>query len=651
MDESMQIRKESIFKAWNIFVTVGNIQSSARPGIAESWLRCKQLEINPYSFRIQRMDPATIESELRAHKNLIETSVPIMRNLFSFVDGSGFLISLANDKAMILDIVGENKIIKKAGIHIGDVWTEESTGTNAIGLCVKTQKPIQVFASEHFLKSTHEWTCSSAPIFDDESNLIGVLTMTGECDKAHLHTLGMVVAGVYAIENNLRMQKSFDKVAVSDAYKAAIMESIDEGILALNKDGEINHINNTAKKILKIENSLDEIISRPISQVIGPHHPLTVKIEKWSKQVNGETVFIDEGSFTVTHKLIYSEDKNIIGLVLVLREMKIMKNLVNRMVGARATFTFNDLIGRNVNFLSAVNLAKTASDSISNVLLLGESGTGKEIFAQAVHNSSKRRAGPFLAINCAALPRGLIESELFGYAEGAFTGAKKGGNPGKFELADGGTLFLDEIGEMPLELQATLLRVLQENLIVRIGGKETIPIDVRIIAATNKNLSEEIKMGSFRKDLYYRLNVFTISIPPLRERPEDINILAEHFLDKLNQRLNKNVKRIGSDVLEIFNNYRWPGNVRELQNVLERAVNVTKGEVILPNCLPEFIYNSKEINNNLNESGVIPLKKYEKQLILTLLDENKGNRAKVAKAIGISRTTLYRKLVEYNIKT
>ncbi|MHB1044170.1 MAG: AAA-type ATPase lid domain-containing protein [Eubacteriales bacterium] len=209
----------------------------------------------------------------------------------------------------------------------------------------------------------------------------------------------------------------------------------------------------------------------------------------------------------------------------------------------------------------------------------------------------------------------------------------------------------DEIGEMPLEMQATLLRVLQENLIVRIGGKETIPIDVRIIAATNKNLSEEIKMGSFRKDLYYRLNVFTISIPPLRERPEDINILAEHFLDKLNQRLNKNVKRIGSDVLEIFNNYRWPGNVRELQNVLERAVNVTKGEVILPNCLPEFIYNSKEISNNSNGSGVIPLKKYEKQLILTLLDENKGNRAKVAKAIGISRTTLYRKLVEYNIKT
>lgn len=649
--ESLQIKKEILDKAWNIFVTNGNIQSTVRPVIAESWLRCKQLEINPYIFRLQKMDHKIIESELSANRDLIATSLSIMKNLFNFVEGTGFLISLANNKGMILEVVGEYKVIRKAGVQIGHLWTEESAGTNAIGLCLITKKPIQVYASEHFLKSTHDWTCSSAPIFDENQNLIGILTMTGECNKVHLHTLGMVAAGVYAIENSLRMQKSINKMAISDAYKTAIMESIDEGILALNTDGTIIHINATTKRILKIDRPVEEIISKPVAQVIGLNHPITVRIQNcFKKRSSEETFFIDEGSITVTNKIIKSLDNNVIGLVLVLREMKTMKNLLNRMVGARATLTFKDLIGQNELFLSAVNLARAASNSVSNVLLLGESGTGKEIFAQAIHNASQRKSGPFLGINCAALPRGLIESELFGYAEGAFTGAKKGGNPGKFELADGGTLFLDEIGEMPLELQAILLRVLQESSIVRIGGKEIIPVDVRIIAATNKDLLKEVKMGSFRRDLYYRLNVLTINIPPLRERTDDISTLAVHFLNVLNRRLNKDVKWISRKVFDIFSNYHWPGNVRELQNVMERAINITHGSTVFPSSLPDYMLNARENGNKSGYFRKVPLKEYEKQLIVSLLEEHKGNRAKVAKNLGVSRTTLYRKLDEYNIQ-
>lgn len=648
--DSIEIRKEQIKKSWETFVKYSIIDPAVRPVIATSWSRSMAFGINPNVFRIHRESPNTIEKELFEQQQLINTSLSIMKNLFDFVQGTGFLISLTNKNGMILDIVGEDKIIKKAGVHIGDSWAEESVGTNTICLSLLTCTPIQVFAAEHYIKSLHGWTCSSAPIFDENRNILGVLTMTGECDKVHLHTLGMVVAGVNAIGDNLQIQKSFNQIAISNTYKTAIMESIDEGIIALNTDGTISHVNNTAKRILKIDRPLNKIIGIHFRQVIGSSHPLCTKIENCFKMPNGDTFFIDEGSFTLTHKLIYSRDNNIIGMVLVLREMKMMKRLVNGMVGARARYTFNDIIGTNTKFKEAINLAKAAAHSLSNVLLLGESGTGKELFAQAIHNASPRRSGPFLGINCAALPRGLIESELFGYTEGAFTGAKKGGNPGKFELADGGTFLLDEIGEMPLDLQAILLRVLQENSIVRIGGKEIIPIDVRIIAATNKDLLKEIKVGNFRRDLYYRLNVLTINIPPLHERNDDISTLAMHFLNTLNQRLNTEVKFISEKVLDIFSSYHWPGNIRELQNTLERAINITNGNTIMPASLPEYIFTLNGTQNNKAINSQVPLKEYEKQLMTTLLEEHNGNRAKVAKILRISRTTLYRKIDEYNIE-
>jgi transcriptional regulator with PAS, ATPase and Fis domain len=389
------------------------------------------------------------------------------------------------------------------------------------------------------------------------------------------------------------------------------------------------------------------VISQPINKILGANHPLTRKIEKCFQQmIDDEMLFLEEEDFVVNHRLIYSSSQKIVGLVLILRGSSKMKKLVNSFVGPRATYTFANLIGKNSKFLSSVNLAKAAAHSISNVLLVGESGTGKEIFAHSIHNASNRKSGPFLAINCAALPRNLVESELFGYAEGAFTGAKKGGNPGKFELADGGTLFLDEIGELPLEFQAILLRVLQEKLITRIGGKKLIPVDVRIIAATNKNLEEEIKKANFRQDLYYRINVLTINIPPLRERPEDIIILANHFLNKLNLRLDKKVKHIDKEVIELFTKYHWPGNARELQNILERSLNIATSDHISTAVLPEKIISLKQEKSN---TGLVPLEKYEKELILTLLNENKGNRTKVAQKMGISRTSLYRKLNKYKI--
>lgn len=648
---SAQLKKENLEKAWNLFMTEGKIDPGVRPIIAQSWLRSRRKGVDPFSGKTQKLDLAPLSAELSVNNNLLVTAVPIIENLYRFVRGSGFLISLASNKGILLNVLGDEEIIIKSHVKKGGVWTEESNGTNSTSLCLNTQKPIQVFAAEHYCKPSHQWTCSSAPIFNENKQFIGVLTMAGEYTKVHLHTLGMVVAGANAVENNMRIQKSLNEATIADSYKNAIIESIDEGILVLNKDRTIGHMNNNAKILLKIPTE-ENVLSRSINKILGDNHPFIQKIEKCFQQTaagDEEVFFLEEEDFALSHRIIFSPEQKIVGLVLILRATRKIKKLVNTFVGPRATYTFAHLIGKSSAFLSSVNLAKTAACSISNVLLVGESGTGKEIFAHAIHNASDRRSGPFLAINCAALPRNLVESELFGYAEGAFTGAKKGGNPGKFELADGGTLFLDEIGELPLEFQAILLRVLQDKMITRIGGKKSIPVDVRIITATNKNLEEEIIRANFRQDLYYRINVLTINIPPLRERPEDIIVLANHFLNKLNLRLHKKVKRIDEEAMELLTKYHWPGNARELQNILERSLNIATGDYISEAILPEKITSLKQGKNISKDSGLIPLEKYEKKLILTLLDENKGNKTKAARKMGISRTSFYRKLNKYKI--
>ena len=300
-------------------------------------------------------------------------------------------------------------------------------------------------------------------------------------------------------------------------------------------------------------------------------------IEKNQPLIDVEVRIFSDGDakdYTLTSNPILSNNGELMGKVIILNEIKRAKMLVTKMIGAKASLRFEDICGMNPGFLETIRQARMVSQSNSNVLLLGESGTGKDIFAQAIHNASKRRNGPYVAINCGAIPRDLISSELFGYTEGSFTGSKRGGNQGKFELADGGTIFLDEIAEMPLELQSALLRVIEDKSIIRIGGASVRPVDVRIIVATNKNLKEEVRKGNFREDLYYRANVFSIKMIPLRERLDDIPLLIDYFINKHSEIMEKEIDRFDERVTGIFMNYPWPGNVRELQNVIERMMKL-----------------------------------------------------------------------------
>ncbi|CAM3771129.1 sigma-54 interaction domain-containing protein [Mesobacillus zeae] len=345
-----------------------------------------------------------------------------------------------------------------------------------------------------------------------------------------------------------------------------------------------------------------------------------------------------------------------------IKELKYYKRRVEKEL--KSKYSFADLIGNSPDFLNAKMLAERVAGSRSAVLLTGESGTGKELFAHALHHNSGRAAYPFVPINCASIPEQLLESELFGYEEGAFTGAKKGGKKGLIQTAGNGTMFLDEIGDMPLAMQGKLLRALQEKEIQQVGGQKTIPVDVRVIAATHRNLEEMVKKGQFRQDLYYRLNVIKIDIPPLRKRREDIELLAVNLLKKLEKRFHRRGIEISKELIRRLENHDWPGNIRELENVLERAINVLDGRVLKVAHLPLYLREPYEqaytvVGGKLREPHgkpqIAPLRtalaETEKSLLLEALAVANGDKLEAAKLLQISKTSFYDKCKNHGIKS
>ncbi len=319
-----------------------------------------------------------------------------------------------------------------------------------------------------------------------------------------------------------------------------------------------------------------------------------------------------------------------------------VKQLQNRL---EKNLSFSSITGKSKSISDAIELAKKVADTNTTVLLLGETGTGKELFAQAIHETSTRRNKPFIAINCSSIPKDLQESELFGYVKGAFTGAVKD-KKGFFEAANGGTIFLDEVGDMSIETQSKFLRVLETKTFTRVGDTALTHTDVRVISATNKDLRSEIEKGNFKNDLYYRLNTFSIYLPALRERKDDIELLISTFIMNYNIKLNKNITGAGSELISKLKEYSFPGNIRELKNIIERAMIICKGNELIPEDLPEEIFEKHHLHENTSDS----LKEIEKQHILKVYSDNKHNKSITAEKLGIGSVTLYRKLKEYGVE-
>ncbi|KOA19131.1 limonene hydroxylase [Clostridium homopropionicum DSM 5847] len=455
---------------------------------------------------------------------------------------------------------------------------------------------------------------------------------------------------------------------VDSLWLNALLNNPFQGIIAINEFGDIIFINDFFLKLLNTD--FKTVLGEKIWDVI-PDCRLHDTVFKEHSQY-GETLTLNGREFIIG-RFPLKNKKRVIGAVVktLFPDMITAKEISNRIshpVAYGSVFTkplccCMDIIGESEPMLFVKKLARKASRTSSNLLITGESGTGKSILAEAIHNRSSRSNGPFIKVNCSAIPESLIESELFGYVDGAFTGARKGGKPGKFELANGGTIFLDEIGDMPLFMQPKLLQVIQERHVERIGSTKSVPLDVRIIAATNQNLEKMVKERKFRDDLYYRLNVLNICIPPLRERVEDIPYFIDGLIKKINTKLGSDAKGVTEDSIELIKSYSWPGNVRELENFLEQAINWSYDSIIDVSKLPVRPWD-RDDSNKANDSNIASISDFhieenyqqlmedtERNIIIKALLESKGNKSKTAKKLNMHRTVLYKKLEKFNIDT
>ncbi|GAB6154322.1 sigma 54-interacting transcriptional regulator [Desulfosporosinus burensis] len=434
---------------------------------------------------------------------------------------------------------------------------------------------------------------------------------------------------------------------------SAVINSIVEGLVAIDHAGFITHINKSAEKLLSIStqqacgqhiNDIFPEFSVPKVLNFGQHYA-----EQEIKYKNKEELCLFISTITPIKM-----DQEIIGLVISFRSIRELRKLAGRLIREDRKYTLDGILGTSKAMTLLKQKMQLVAATDSTILITGESGTGKELFARAIHEESHRKNGPFIAINCGAIPEALLESELFGYEEGAFTGASRGGKPGKFEQADGGTIFLDEIGDMPMHLQVKLLRVLQEVKIDRIGGVKPVWVDVRIIAATNRNLEEMIKEKLFRSDLFYRLSVIPFYIPPLRERKEDLMLLLYHFLDKYNLILGKQITGFTQEAQRKMLTYPWLGNVRELENAVEYAVNIVTKNVIDCTCLSSRVNDYYEQNVSLPRGDVQPtIAELERNAIIAALKRfgTSGQaKEKAADSLGISRSTFYRKVKDLELE-
>ena len=647
------------YKAWELFLEKEVIDETlVRGAIARSWQRCRSLRLKPTSPVTDfEAEEERLEARRYAKEQFVRLVRPFLEDLTRSVSGTDFQVILTDENGCLLEVAGDPGIVKRAReIHLcaGADWSEGSRGTNAIGSAIVERQPMLVHAWEHYCEENQFLTCSAAPVFDPEGGLAGVIDISGDFRHANPHTPGIVLATARAIEIQLRLEEARSRLKDVSRWSGALVRGYSEGLVAVDNQGIVTEINALGGEILGIDaaaargNRLEQVYrgEAPFSSVArtGQEHR-EIAVDSSGRRAQSSA------------SLLRDEEGVVVGAVAFLREIR-GPQPIRRAAGLSRRYRFEDIVGGSVAMQTAREWAQLAATCSSTVLILGDSGTGKELFASAIHYASARSRGPFLAINCAAMPESLIESELFGYSDGSFTGARRGGQSGKFEMANGGTIFLDEIGEMSLGMQAKLLRVLQERTVSRIGSSREIDVDIRVIAATHCDLTEDVEVGRFREDLYYRLAVLEVKIPPLRERKEDIPDLVSCLVAKISRRLERGTVPVGQEALQKLAGYPWPGNVREMENVLERALvraggasGLSAEHIELPvNGIRRGTAPDREAHSDAAFSFG-RLRDVEKHAIADALSACRGNIKQTAARLGIARNTLYRKMQEFDLET
>ena len=624
--------------------------------ISNSWQRCQEYGLDPHRKRKEAdvLEHRFLKEERERYGEMLKVANAEMHSLYQQVSGSGWSLLLTDNRGIILDYVGDPTLrteFRSAGLWLGANWSEQHEGTNGIGTALTESRPVAVLRDQHYRSCHQALSCCGAPILDPNGQVLAILdasTVNGnQTAETQSHTLALVTLSAQFISKWRFLQEYADAIIIRFHSRCEYVGLINDGVLAVSRDGVILGADHNASLFLGVPDrhrligwSIDQVLDISadilVERAERPYLPYWVLTSTNGTQLHAR---IQLGHAAAGRRA----DRPA-------RPAPVQPKSASQPRDHRATLcTLSALKGNDPRMARNVSRAYRIIDRDIPILLNGETGTGKELFARAVHTASSRADGPFVAVNCASIPETLIESELFGYKGGAFTGADRNGRKGKILQAHGGTLFLDEIGDMPLELQARLLRVLEEREIVPIGGEKPHPVDIYLVSATHHKLTELVAEGRFREDLYYRLNGLTLTLPALRDRADREDVI------RCILRL-ESEDEIGIDqaALAILRDHPWPGNIRQLRNVLRTAIALSDGQTVQAEDLPDDVLEAVEeacdadaIEHRGERDD--PLADAERRALLAALDQHGGNVSRTASSLGVSRNTLYRKMRRHGI--
>ncbi len=654
----------SVFNAWKRHIDSGIRESKFVDSIiADSWIRCRKIGLNPYKSKLRIEDGDTLKAKRESARVFIDAIIPYIRGLKANNSHMNILMGLFSCEGVLMYIDGDKRVLDTVlglGIKEGADFSEESAGTNAIAIAMQQKALVAVCGFEHFCQDLHILNTASTPIFNNEGKaevILGMIALKAGGNMFHLKNL--LTSTVFFMGREMRLKRIQPRLRAYVQLIKEIFEEAHDAVFVMTRHGYIKQINPQALKMFDIDKYTQ--LNEPFENLLKIK-PSLVKLLEEGKKVPEQMMFsinTSTHSFKVAAYLepLLSNRNELIGMLARFHKVSEKEKVIKKT--NQVKYRFEDIVGKSSAIQKAIAIAKKAAETSINVLIEGESGTGKEMFAQAIHNASERTDRPFIVVDCASVPKDLIESELFGYEEGAFTGAKKEGAQGKFEAANGGTILLNEIGDMPLELQSRLLRVLENRTITRVGSNKEISIDIRVIADTSKKLIEMIEKEKFRDDLYYRLSVTQMKVPSLKERPEDIPLLLNSFVSHFNETMGGKIKGIEPALMERLLLYNWPGNAREVRNMVEHAFGIEKEGFISwqhlsDNLRETLLYNPSKISHVEQKDPLSEERKKvlasEKEMYMSAIKIAGGDMSKTASVLGVSRATLYRKLTRLGIK-